>query len=82
MQLFLNSLSFHSCLTKSHLLILIHIRSLIYMSSSAAAEAIASFLLCPWEAIRIRMVSQPEMFKNLNAISGTKMVYKQEGIAG
>lgn len=52
------------------------------MSSSAAAEIIGSIALCPWEAIRIRMVSQPEMFKNLNAISGTKAVYKQEGIAG
>eukprot|EP00029_Vermamoeba_vermiformis_P004098 TRINITY_DN14630_c0_g1_i1.p1 TRINITY_DN14630_c0_g1~~TRINITY_DN14630_c0_g1_i1.p1 ORF type:complete len:335 (-),score=33.06 TRINITY_DN14630_c0_g1_i1:46-1050(-) len=57
-------------------------KSLVYMSSSAAAEVIASISLCPWEAIRIRMVSQPDLFKNLNAISGTKMVYKQEGLAG
>jgi solute carrier family 25 phosphate transporter 3 len=57
-------------------------KSLVYVSSSAAAEIIGSIALCPWEAIRIRMVSQPEMFKNLNAISGTKAVYKQEGIAG
>jgi len=52
------------------------------VASSATAELIASVALCPWEAIRIRMVSQPDMFKNLNGISGTKMIYKQEGIAG
>jgi solute carrier family 25 phosphate transporter 3 len=55
---------------------------MIYVSSSTMAELVASFVLCPWEAIRIRMVSQPKLFQQLNTFSGVRLVYRNEGLLG
>lgn len=57
-------------------------KSMIYVSSSTMAELVASFVLCPWEAIRIRMVSQPKLFQQLNTFSGVRLVYRNEGLLG
>jgi len=53
---------------------------LVYAASGALAECIASFMLCPWEAVRIRMVSS-DAFAN-NMLTGMSKVLKTEGLMG
>lgn len=51
----------------------------IYLASSAAAEFVADLALCPLEATRIRLVSQPTFATGL--ISGFVKILREEGVA-
>jgi len=53
-------------------------RNNIYLASSAFAEFIADIFLCPLEATRIRLVSNPSFATGL--ISGASRLAKEEGI--
>ncbi|KAK3486996.1 mitochondrial phosphate carrier protein [Neurospora hispaniola] len=53
-------------------------RTAVYLASSAAAEFFADIALCPLEATRIRLVSQPTYASGL--ISGFGKMLKNEGI--
>ncbi|OLL21983.1 Mitochondrial phosphate carrier protein [Neolecta irregularis DAH-3] len=53
-------------------------RTAVYLASSAMAEFFADIALCPLEATRIRLVSQPTFASGL--ISGFGKIYSQEGI--
>lgn len=52
-------------------------RTAVYLGSSACAEFFADIALCPLEATRIRLVSQPTFATGL--ISGFGKIYSQEG---
>lgn len=53
-------------------------RTAIYLASSAAAEFFADIALCPLEATRIRLVSEPTYANGL--IGGFSKMLKSEGI--
>ncbi len=53
-------------------------RTAIYLASSAAAEFVADIALCPLEATRIRLVSQPTFATGL--ISGFSKIARTEGL--
>lgn len=53
-------------------------RTSVYLASSALAEFFADIALCPLEATRIRLVSQPAFATGL--LSGFGKIYSQEGI--
>ncbi len=53
-------------------------RTAVYLASSALAEFFADIALCPLEATRIRLVSQPDFASGL--IGGLGKIAKQEGI--
>ncbi|EGD88059.1 hypothetical protein H112_04538 [Trichophyton rubrum D6] len=53
-------------------------RALVYSASAASAEFFASIALCPLEATRIRLVSQPTFANGL--ISGFGKILKNEGV--
>lgn len=53
-------------------------RTAIYLASSATAEFFADVALCPLEATRIRLVSEPTFATGL--VSGFGKIYKNEGI--
>ncbi|KAJ5091200.1 mitochondrial carrier [Penicillium alfredii] len=53
-------------------------RTAVYLASAAAAETVASIGLCPLEATRIRLVSNPQFATGL--LSGFGKILKQEGI--
>ncbi|KAG0166456.1 Cu/Pi carrier [Apophysomyces sp. BC1034] len=53
-------------------------RTAIYLGSSAIAEFFADVALCPLEATRIRLVSQPEFANGL--IGGFSRILKEEGV--
>lgn len=53
-------------------------RQLIYLTSAAIAEFFADIALCPLEATRIRLVSQPEFASGL--VSGFSKILSQEGV--
>ncbi|KAK1967648.1 mitochondrial carrier [Colletotrichum sublineola] len=53
-------------------------RTTVYLASSAAAEFFADIALCPLEATRIRLVSEPTYASGL--ISGFGKMLKNEGI--
>merc|ERR1712072_352877 len=53
-------------------------RQVIYLTSAAIAEFFADIALCPLEATRIRLVSQPEFAGGL--VSGFSKILSQEGI--
>ena len=53
-------------------------RTVVYLASSAAAEFFADIALCPLEATRIRLVSEPTFANGL--IGGFGKIFKQEGI--
>nr|XP_043634036.1 mitochondrial phosphate carrier protein 1, mitochondrial-like [Erigeron canadensis] len=55
-------------------------KSLIFFLSSASAEVIANVALCPFEAIKVRVQSQPRFAKGL--IDGFPKVYASEGLRG
>ncbi|KAI0131387.1 mitochondrial phosphate carrier protein [Daldinia grandis] len=55
-------------------------RSAVYLASSAAAEFLGDILLCPFEAVRIRLVSQPSFAPNMLSAFGRMVKY--EGMAG
>ncbi|TQN65097.1 Mitochondrial phosphate carrier protein [Colletotrichum shisoi] len=53
-------------------------RTAVYLASSAAAEFFADIALCPLEATRIRLVSEPTYASGL--ISGFSKMLKNEGV--
>jgi solute carrier family 25 phosphate transporter 3 len=53
-------------------------RTAIYLGASAAAEFIADIFLCPLEATRIRLVSDPKFASGL--ASGAARLLKEEGV--
>jgi len=53
-------------------------RTAIYLASSAIAEFFADVALCPLEATRIRLVSQPSFAPGL--VSGFTRLLKEEGV--
>jgi solute carrier family 25 phosphate transporter 3 len=53
-------------------------RTAIYLGSSAIAEFFADVALCPLEATRIRLVSQPGFANGL--LSGFSKIAKEEGV--
>jgi solute carrier family 25 phosphate transporter 3 len=53
-------------------------KTAVYLASSALAEFFADIALCPLEATRIRLVSQPEFASGL--LSGFGKILKNEGI--
>lgn len=53
-------------------------RTLVYIASAGAAEFFADIALCPLEATRIRLVSEPTYASGL--VSGFGKMLKQEGI--
>ncbi|OQE14100.1 hypothetical protein PENSTE_c039G09552 [Penicillium steckii] len=53
-------------------------RTAVYLASSAAAEFMADIALCPLEATRIRLVSQPTFASGL--LGGFSRIAKEEGI--
>ncbi|KAI9878302.1 MAG: mitochondrial phosphate carrier protein [Pleopsidium flavum] len=53
-------------------------RTAVYLASSAAAEFFADIALCPLEATRIRLVSEPTFASGL--VSGFGKIAKNEGI--
>ncbi|ERN17111.1 hypothetical protein AMTR_s00044p00108170 [Amborella trichopoda] len=55
-------------------------RTLIYFLSSASAQAIADVALCPFEAIKVRVQTQPNFAKGL--VDGFPKVYLAEGLSG
>ena len=55
-------------------------RTAVYLASAATAEFFADIALCPLEATRIRLVSQPTFASGL--ASGFSKIAKQEGIGG
>ena len=54
-------------------------RTAVYLVSAAFAEFFADIALCPLEATRIRLVSQPEFASGL--VSGFGKIASQEGIS-
>ncbi|KAI9808211.1 MAG: mitochondrial phosphate carrier protein [Sarcosagium campestre] len=55
-------------------------RTAVYLASAACAEFFADIALCPLEATRIRLVSEPTYASGL--LSGFGKMAKNEGIAG
>ncbi|KAI0490466.1 mitochondrial phosphate carrier protein [Xylaria cf. heliscus] len=55
-------------------------RYAIYLGSSALAEIAGDIVLCPFEAVRIRLVSQPGFGRGL--MDGFAGIVRQEGIRG
>jgi len=55
-------------------------RQAIYLGASGIAEFFADIALCPLEATRIRLVSQPEFAGGL--ASGFARIAREEGVAG
>jgi len=53
----------------------------IYMVSSALAETIATVALCPFEAVRIKMVTQASYAK-VGMFSGMLRIHQAEGVYG
>jgi solute carrier family 25 (mitochondrial phosphate transporter), member 3 len=53
-------------------------RTAVYLASAACAEFFADIALCPLEATRIRLVSQPDFASGL--VSGFSKIASQEGI--
>lgn len=55
-------------------------RYAIYLGSSALAEMIGDIVLCPFEAVRIRLVSQPGFGRGLS--DGFARIVREEKIRG
>jgi len=53
-------------------------RTAVYLASSALAEFFADIALCPLEATRIRLVSDPKFATGL--VSGMQKIASQEGV--
>lgn len=53
-------------------------RTAVYLASAAAAEFFADIALCPLEATRIRLVSEPTFASGL--VGGFTKIAKQEGL--
>ncbi|XP_064943785.1 mitochondrial phosphate carrier protein 1, mitochondrial isoform X2 [Musa acuminata AAA Group] len=55
-------------------------RSTIFFASSASAQVIADVALCPFEAVKVRVQTQPNFAKGL--IDGFPKLYASEGLSG
>ncbi|KAJ9153267.1 hypothetical protein P3X46_026723 [Hevea brasiliensis] len=55
-------------------------RTIIFFLSSASAQVFADLALCPFEAIKVQVQTQPRYAKGL--IDGFPKLYKAEGFAG
>ncbi|XP_071702153.1 mitochondrial phosphate carrier protein 3, mitochondrial-like [Rutidosis leptorrhynchoides] len=55
-------------------------KTLIYLAGSASAEIIADVALCPFEAVKVRVQTQPGFAKGLS--DGLPKIVKAEGVAG
>ncbi|KAI2611257.1 mitochondrial phosphate carrier protein [Hypoxylon fragiforme] len=55
-------------------------RNTVYLASSAAAELLGDVLLCPFEAVRIRLVSQPSFAPGM--LPALAKMAKNEGMSG
>ena len=55
-------------------------RTAVYLGSSALAEIAGDVALCPFEAVRIRLVSQPGFARGL--WGGISRILTEEGIRG
>jgi solute carrier family 25 phosphate transporter 3 len=56
-------------------------KTLVYLGASASAEFLADILLCPWEAIKVRMQTTIPPYAN-NLREGWSKIVAKEGIAG
>ena len=57
-------------------------RTIGFAVSSACAEFIADILLCPWEAVKVRMqTSEPGKFPT-SGVAGFRLIQNNEGTAG
>ncbi|KAF3675184.1 Phosphate carrier protein, mitochondrial [Capsicum annuum] len=55
-------------------------KTLIYLAGSASAEVIADVALCPFEAVKVRVQTQPGFARGLS--DGLPKIVKAEGVAG
>ncbi|KAI3673643.1 hypothetical protein L6452_39767 [Arctium lappa] len=55
-------------------------KTLIYLAGSASAEVIADVALCPFEAVKVRVQTQPGFARGLS--DGLPKIIKAEGVAG
>ena len=55
-------------------------KTLIYLAGSASAELIADVALCPMEAVKVRVQTQPGFARGLS--DGLPKFVKSEGVAG
>jgi len=55
-------------------------QSFIFFISSASAQVIADVALCPFEAVKVRVQTQPKFGKGL--VDGFPKLYATEGLSG
>lgn len=55
-------------------------RNAVYLGSAAAAEFLGDIALCPFESVRIRLVSQPSYAAD--SVSALAKLAREEGIGG
>lgn len=55
-------------------------RTSIYLLSSASAQVVADVALCPFEAVKVRVQTQPRFAKGL--ADGFPKLYASEGFSG
>ncbi|KAL1809849.1 hypothetical protein DCAR_0729487 [Daucus carota subsp. sativus] len=55
-------------------------KTLIYLAGSASSEFIADIALCPFEAVKVRVQTQPDFAKGLS--DGLPKIVKSQGIRG
>ncbi|XP_057545793.1 mitochondrial phosphate carrier protein 1, mitochondrial-like [Amaranthus tricolor] len=55
-------------------------RNVVFFASSASAEVVANVVLCPFEAIKVRVQAQPVFGKGL--LDGFPKLYAAEGLHG
>ena len=57
-----------------------HSRSAVFFVSSASAQVFADVALCPFEAVKVRVQTQPNFAKGL--ADGFPKLYASEGLSG
>ncbi|CAL5341388.1 unnamed protein product [Camellia sinensis] len=57
-----------------------HNKSVIFFASSASAQVFADVALCPFEAVKVRVQTQPNFAKGL--LDGFPKLYASEGLSG
>lgn len=55
-------------------------RNVVFFASSASAQILADLSLCPFEAVKVRVQTQPQFAKGL--IDGFPKLYASEGLFG
>ncbi|XP_068646880.1 mitochondrial phosphate carrier protein 1, mitochondrial [Aristolochia californica] len=61
-------------------ILIVQNKSVIFFLSSASAQVIADVALCPFEAVKVRVQTQPKFAKGL--IDGFPKLYATEGLSG